>query len=125
MAKVKITETVLRDSHQSLVATRMTTDEIVIKLTEVEGRSKSNGHRIDKLEDSMQLLHKLTEAVAVMAHEQQMQTLTIHQIEESIADLKARPGKTWDKLVERVAFGVLATGLGAVMSAMVLGALGG
>ncbi len=29
MAKVKITETVLRDSHQSLVATRMTTEEIL------------------------------------------------------------------------------------------------
>ena len=27
MAQVKITETVLRDSHQSLVATRMTTEE--------------------------------------------------------------------------------------------------
>ena len=29
MAKVKITETVLRDSHQSLIATRMTTEEIL------------------------------------------------------------------------------------------------
>jgi len=103
----------------------MTTDELVIKLTEVDSRSRSNGHRIDKLEDSMQLLHKLTEAVAVMAHEQQMQTQTIHQIEESIAELKARPGKNWDKLIERVAFGVMATGLGALLSAVLLQALGG
>ncbi|MBE6954550.1 MAG: hypothetical protein E7449_01390 [Ruminococcaceae bacterium] len=102
----------------------MTTDEMVIKLTEVESRSKSNGHRIDKLEDSMQLLHKLTEAVAVMAHEQQMQTQTIHQIEASIAELKARPGKNWDKMIERVAFGVAATGLGAVLTAMLSGLLG-
>ena len=29
MAKVKITETVLRDAHQSLIATRMTTDEML------------------------------------------------------------------------------------------------
>lgn len=29
MAKVKITETVLRDSHQSLIATRMTTDQML------------------------------------------------------------------------------------------------
>ena len=27
MAKIGITETVLRDAHQSLIATRMTTDE--------------------------------------------------------------------------------------------------
>jgi hypothetical protein len=29
MAKVKITETVLRDSHQSLIATRMTTEDML------------------------------------------------------------------------------------------------
>ena len=29
MAKVRITETVLRDSHQSLAATRMTTEEMI------------------------------------------------------------------------------------------------
>ena len=29
MAKVKITETVLRDAHQSLIATRMSLDEMM------------------------------------------------------------------------------------------------
>lgn len=29
MAKVKVTETVLRDAHQSLLATRMTTDDML------------------------------------------------------------------------------------------------
>ena len=39
MAKVKITETVLRDSHQSLIATRMTTEEIlpVLELLDAVG----------------------------------------------------------------------------------------
>ncbi len=37
MAKVKITETVLRDSHQSLVATRMTTDEMLPVLEKMDG----------------------------------------------------------------------------------------
>ncbi len=36
MAKVKITETVLRDSHQSLVATRMTTEEMIPILAELD-----------------------------------------------------------------------------------------
>ncbi|MCI8386863.1 MAG: oxaloacetate decarboxylase subunit alpha [Clostridiales bacterium] len=36
MAKVKITETVLRDSHQSLIATRMTTDEMLPILEEMD-----------------------------------------------------------------------------------------
>lgn len=36
MAKVKITETVLRDSHQSLIATRMTTEEMLPILSKLD-----------------------------------------------------------------------------------------
>ena len=36
MAQVKITETVLRDSHQSLIATRMTTEEMIEILPELD-----------------------------------------------------------------------------------------
>ena len=36
MAKVKITETVLRDSHQSLIATRMTTEEMLPILSQMD-----------------------------------------------------------------------------------------
>ncbi len=36
MSKVKITETVLRDSHQSLIATRMTTDEMLPILEQMD-----------------------------------------------------------------------------------------
>ena len=48
MAKVKITETVLRDSHQSLAATRMTTEEMIPALelldhTAVVGKSRATG----------------------------------------------------------------------------------
>lgn len=36
MAKVKITETVLRDSHQSLAATRMTTEQMLPILKDLD-----------------------------------------------------------------------------------------
>ena len=36
MAQVKITETVLRDSHQSLIATRMTTEEMLPILADMD-----------------------------------------------------------------------------------------
>ena len=36
MAKVLITETVLRDSHQSLAATRMTTEDMLPILEEMD-----------------------------------------------------------------------------------------
>ena len=37
MAQIKITETVLRDSHQSLIATRMTTEEMLPILEKLDG----------------------------------------------------------------------------------------
>lgn len=36
MTKLKITETSLRDGHQSLIATRLTTDEILPVLSEMD-----------------------------------------------------------------------------------------
>ena len=36
MAQVKLTETVLRDSHQSLIATRMTTEEMLPILAKLD-----------------------------------------------------------------------------------------
>ena len=36
MAKVGITETVLRDAHQSLIATRMTTEEMLPALEQLD-----------------------------------------------------------------------------------------
>lgn len=36
MTKLKITETSLRDGHQSLIATRLTTDEILPILSEMD-----------------------------------------------------------------------------------------
>ena len=36
MAKIKVTETVLRDAHQSLLATRMTTAEMLPILPEID-----------------------------------------------------------------------------------------
>ncbi|MDF2616637.1 MAG: pycB [Sedimentibacter sp.] len=39
MPKLKITETSLRDGHQSLIATRLTTDEILPILNEMDNKN--------------------------------------------------------------------------------------
>ena len=44
MSKVKITETVLRDSHQSLIATRMTTEEMLPILEKYIGVGRRYRH---------------------------------------------------------------------------------
>ena len=47
MANVKITETVLRDSHQSLIATRMTTEEMLPILGELDKSYPHFGGMVD------------------------------------------------------------------------------
>ena len=39
MAKIKVTETILRDAHQSLIATRMTTEEMLPALEMLDDRN--------------------------------------------------------------------------------------
>ena len=48
MAQVKITETVLRDSHQSLVATRMTTEEMLPILAQMDKVGKYRKHLLGR-----------------------------------------------------------------------------
>lgn len=101
----------------------MNEQEMAVKLTEVDARSKSNTHRIDDLEDKVDVLGRLTTAVEVMAAEQKHQTETMGEIKKDVAALgtkvdaiEKKPGKRWDGMVEKLFYGVLgvlAAALGA------------
>ena len=49
MAKVGITETVLRDAHQSLIATRMTTEEMLPILSTTDAFQRTEYARLPSL----------------------------------------------------------------------------
>ena len=84
------------------------------RLTEVEERSKSNTHRIDKLEASTEAINRLATSMEVMAAEQQHQTAAISGIKTDVAKLDSKvetieqkPAKKWDGFVDKVFYLVL------------------
>ena len=101
----------------------MSEQEMAVKLTEVDARSKSNTHRIDDLENKVDVRARLTTAVEVMAAEQNHQTETMGEIKKDVAALDAKvdtieqkPAKKWDGMVEKLFYGVLGV-LAAAMGA--------
>ena len=98
----------------------MTQDEMAVKLVEVDARSKSNTHRLDDMDDTLQ---RLTTAVEVMATEQKHQSETMAEIKTDVTALgkkvdaiEKKPGKRWDGMVEKIIYGIvgsLVTALGA------------
>lgn len=93
----------------------MTSEEMAVKVTEVDQRSKSNTHRIDKLEQSTGAIHSLAESIAVLVNEQKNQTDTMNDIKSDVAKLdgkvealEAKPAKKWETAVD-IVFKILVT----------------
>ena len=96
------------------------------RLTEVEQRSKSNMHRLEKLEKDHDVLHSMAASLEVMANEQKHQTQTISDVktdvgrlESKVDVLESKPGKRWDGIVDKAIWAVL-----AAVIAFILGRVG-
>lgn len=93
----------------------MMQEEMAVKLAETEARSKSNTHRLDKIEEDFDALNKLAAAMEVMANEQKHQSEAVTEIKTDVTALgqkvdaiEKKPGKRWDNMVwEVLKWGVL------------------
>lgn len=86
--------------------------------TEANDRSKSNTHRIDRLEERQDNLDKLVTSVAVMAEKQENMSEAVEEIKttvksmassadvatvkEDVENLKAKPAKRWESVIDKV-----------------------
>lgn len=84
------------------------------RLTEVEQRSKSNMHRLDKLEKDHDVLHSMAASLEVMANEQKHQTQTITDVKTDVGRLEgkvdvleSKPAKRWDGIVDKIIWAVV------------------
>ena len=101
----------------------MNQEEMTVKLTEVDARSKSNTHRINELAGQIDAVNRLATAAEVMATEHKHQTTAMAEIKADVAKLDAKvetieqkPAKRWDGMVEKIIYGIvgaLVTALGA------------
>ena len=101
----------------------MTSEDVLIKLTEVEHRTTSNTRRIEKLEQQSDALNSLAASVEVMANEQKHQTEAILDIKTNVTalggkveTLEAKPGKRWESIVEKVILTVVAAVIGFALA---------
>lgn len=93
--------------------------DIEHRLTEVEGRSRSNTHRLDELERRQDNLDDLVSTVKVLAVREENVENDVKEIKNDVKSIKDKPGKRWDSIVEKAVWAVV-----AAVIAFVLGRIG-
>ena len=97
----------------------MTGEEMAVKLAETEARSKSNTHRIDKLEQSTEAINRLATSVEVMATKQDTMNDNLDKIAGKVEQSEAEPGKRWKSVVDKL----LAVLAGAFLAWLISGGM--
>lgn len=82
------------------------------RLTEVEGRAKSNSHRLDKVEERQDELQELTSSVKALAVREENVEADVKEIKGDVKTLTEKPGKRWDSVIEKVITTIVAVLIG-------------
>lgn len=86
------------------------------RLTEVEERSKSNTHRLDKVEKQQSEFVELVSSVKVLAEREQNVENDVKEIKNDVKTLTSKPGKRWDSLVDKIIVTVAAAVIGFIFA---------
>lgn len=99
----------------------MTHEELIALTHDNEQRSKSNTHRIDKLEEQQKQLSDLVSAVAVLAERQNQIGDDVNSIKREIKVLAEKPSKRWDGVVDKIISAIIAAIMGYALARIGLG----
>ena len=77
-------------------------EDIAVKVAEIEQRSKSNTHRLDKVEERQDNLDKLVSSVEVLATRQETVETDVKEIKTDVKALTEKPAKRWDGIVDKL-----------------------
>lgn len=94
----------------------MNNEEISLKLQETTDRSLRNEGRIKNLEGESSVLHQLSTSVAVMAEQMKTMNTSVSALADEVEELKEKPGKRWDSLVDKIVWAVAAALLSFVIT---------
>lgn len=94
----------------------MDTEQLAVKLQETTDRSLRNEGRIEKLEGENAVLHQLATSVAVMAEQMKTMNNSVSAMKVEVEELKDKPGKRWDSLVEKVIWAIAAALIGFALA---------
>lgn len=76
------------------------------RLTQVEQRSKSNTHRLEKLEESTEAINRLATSMEVMVSKQEQVAETVEKLDGKVTALEEKPIKRVDGLVDKIIWAV-------------------
>lgn len=99
----------------------MTHEELIALTHDNEQRSKSNTHRIDKLEEQQKQLSDLVSAVAVLAERQNQIGDDVNSIKRELKTIAEKPAKRWDGIVDKIISTIIAAIMGYALARIGLG----
>ena len=91
------------------------------RMTEIEARSKSNTKRLDDMEKRQDNLDDLVSTVKVLADREARMEDDVGEIKNDVKELKAKPGKRWDGLVDKIILTIAAAVIGFILAKLGLG----
>ena len=90
----------------------MSLEDQAVLLKEVEDRSKGNTRRIESLEKKVDDLSDVVGVLQAMKKDLEYLATTVNETKNDVKELKEKPGKRWEALVEKIIWGVV----GAVLT---------
>ncbi len=84
----------------------MDNEQLALNLQKTTDRSLRNEARIKKLEEENGTLHSLATSVAVMAEQMKQMNQSVTNLTSEMEELKEKPGKRWDALVDKIFWGI-------------------
>lgn len=77
-------------------------------MQELSDLAKSNKRRIEKLEEHQEQQDKLLNTVSLIAQKQESMESSLGEIKTDIKQIKDKPGKRWDSIVEKALLCIVA-----------------
>lgn len=90
----------------------MSLEDQAVLLKEVEDRSKGNTRRIESLENKVENLADVVGVLQAMQKDLEHLSKDVTETRADVKEMKEKPAKRWDMLVEKILWGVV----GAVLT---------
>lgn len=97
----------------------MTNEEIAAAISDVNNRSKSNTHRLDKLEQRQDNLDSLVSCVAGMKKDLEYTQGDVKEIKSDVKAIMDTPKKRWDTVITVIITAVVSAIVGAALALII------
>jgi len=97
----------------------MTEIEIRERLTKIEERSKSNGHRLDKLEPIVTEIHSISENMSVLVEQMKHTNENIKDLKQDVEGIKEEPSVRMIQVKTAIVTAVTSAVVSAIVAAII------